>query len=527
MKKIYLSAITLFAFSLLSHAQSFTAGNIVVYKVGDGTTTLSNASFPITLDEYSPAGVLALSHPMPTAASGSNKRIVASGSATSEGQMTRSYDKRYLIVPGYDAATGVTGIASTTASANNRMVGIVGFDGSIDATTALTDAYSGNNLRGATSTNGTDIWVSGTPGSIKYTTKGATTSVSVTDSPSNTRTVNVFNGQLYGSSASGTYLGVFSVGSGAPSTYAAGASSILNGFPRAKIGSVTPSEYGFAVNPSTTIVYVADDNSTANNGGIQKWTLSGGVWSMAYVLNSGLSAGARSVIVDWSGANPVIYAITADATNKLVKVTDAGSSSAFSTLVTASANYVFRGLAFAPEDAPVPVKLTSFTAVSNTNAVQLHWITAQEINTKEFTVEKSIDGMSFTAISKTNAAGNTGTTHNYQSVDNNPSAGTSYYRLVTTDIDGNLSYSDIVKVRYSENISIFPNPVKDQFTISHPASTNAILSISDIQGKRLRLVTITNGSTSTKVSVNGLSKGQYIIKYSDKNSVTIKTLIKE
>ena len=375
MKKIYLLLSILSGLSISLNAQSaFTAGNIVVYKIGNGTT-LSSAAFPVTLDEFKPNGDFVLSHPMPTAVSGSNKRIVESGSATSDGLLTRSSDGQYLVVSGYDADPATASVASTTSAATNRMVGIVDYNGNIDASTALSDAYSGNNFRGAISTNGTDIWTAGTAssgGGVHYTTKGSTTSTVISGTTiTNFRSVNIFNGQLYASSASGAFQGISTIGSGTPKS-GTNTVTLLNGFPTAS----GPSSYEFAMNTAGTIIYVADDRATASGGGIQKWTLSSGTWLLAYTLNSGLTSGARGITVDWSGTNPVIYATTADATaNKIVTATDGGSSSSFTTLATAAANYIYRGIAFAPVVSnPVPVTLIKFNAALNNNTVQLQYL---------------------------------------------------------------------------------------------------------------------------------------------------------
>ena len=68
---------------------AFTPGNIVVYRVGaGGAATLVNTGNPIFLDEYTPAGALVQSLALPTTTSGSNHRLIASGTATSEGLLT-------------------------------------------------------------------------------------------------------------------------------------------------------------------------------------------------------------------------------------------------------------------------------------------------------------------------------------------------------------------------------------------------------------------------------------------------------
>src|SRR6059058_2854684 len=60
---------------------AFTPGDLVVYRVGDGTTSLTSSSVPVFLDEYASNGTLVQSIAMPTTVSGAQKRLVASGTA--------------------------------------------------------------------------------------------------------------------------------------------------------------------------------------------------------------------------------------------------------------------------------------------------------------------------------------------------------------------------------------------------------------------------------------------------------------
>src|SRR3954471_6558150 len=81
-------------------AAAFTPGNLVIYRVGDGASALINTGNPVFLDEYTPAGSLVQSLPMPSAAS---PRLIASGTSTSEGLLTRSTDGNYVVLTGYNA----------------------------------------------------------------------------------------------------------------------------------------------------------------------------------------------------------------------------------------------------------------------------------------------------------------------------------------------------------------------------------------------------------------------------------------
>src|SRR5215470_7266685 len=60
---------------------AFTAGDVVIYRVGDGSGSLVNTGNAVFLDEYTPSGTLVQSVALPTTASGANKQLIASGTA--------------------------------------------------------------------------------------------------------------------------------------------------------------------------------------------------------------------------------------------------------------------------------------------------------------------------------------------------------------------------------------------------------------------------------------------------------------
>ena len=143
---VAVSSAAVMLFSVLSLTQhlravtppAFTPGNVVVYRAGSGAGSLVNTGNPVFLDEYTPAGTLVQSMALPTTASGANHRLISSGTATSEGLMTRSVDGRYLVLTGYDAPMPTTGLAGTASATVPRVVGRVDDAGTIDTTTALT-----------------------------------------------------------------------------------------------------------------------------------------------------------------------------------------------------------------------------------------------------------------------------------------------------------------------------------------------------------------------------------------------------
>jgi len=329
-----------------AHAASFQSGNVVVYRVGTGSAALgSNTGTAVFLDEYTPSGTLVQSIAMPTTASGSNKRLVASGTATSEGLLTRSTDGRFIVLTGYDAALGTTPLTSTTGATVNRVVGRVGASGEVDTSTALSDFASGNNPRSAASTDGTNIWVGGGAGGVRYTTFGSTTSTQLSTTLTNIRQTRVFDGQLYITTNSGTTVRLGTVGTGLPTTSGQTISN-LPGFP------VTGSPYGFffadldAGVAGADTVYVADDTP----GTIQKYSFVNGNWTASGTISA---TGVRGLTGKVTGSSVELFVTSGTSLSTLTDTSGYNQtiSGTVSSIATAGANTAFRGVALAPAGA--------------------------------------------------------------------------------------------------------------------------------------------------------------------------------
>ncbi|HMD00340.1 MAG TPA: T9SS type A sorting domain-containing protein, partial [Ferruginibacter sp.] len=167
----------------------------------------------------------------------------------------------------------------------------------------------------------------------------------------------------------------------------------------------------------------------------------------------------------------------------------------------------------------LPVKLGYFAAKKvNEQQVQLDWATTAEINTKEFVILRSNDGINYTELTKVNAKGNSSTEVKYGIMDPAPKAGANFYRLVTVDIDGWKSYSDIVLVNMNiatvkAMMSVYPNPAHDEVTInlSNLPLYNNSLIVSDMTGAVLINKLALNGS-AIKLNVSTLKSGTYVVK---------------
>ncbi len=362
-KSLLFSAIAVTAVMGNDVKAQFTTGNVVVLQVGNGVSTLSNVAAPLFLKEYnttmaSQTTAVSMVAIPPSGTGGA--RLTNSGSASSEGQITLSADSTKIVIAGYDADTATTGVASTTSLAVPRAIDTVGKLGIPGRADTSQSAFTGNNIRSATRGSTENYWAAGGNTGTYYMGNLATPTVIQSATASNTRVILAANGKLYFTTSSGTprFLRINSQ----PTTATVADTLITLG-----IGA---SPYGFAINSSESVIYIADDRTTSA-GGIQKWTLNGTTWSLTYTLNVGSGLGARSVIADWSTTAPTLYAVTTAIGGSLVKMVDSNATAVPLTLATGTATAIIRSVAFVPRavftcvPATLATSATPYTCASN------------------------------------------------------------------------------------------------------------------------------------------------------------------
>ncbi len=322
---------------------AFAAGNLAIYRIGDGSAALTSGSTAVFVDEYTPSGTLIQSIALPTTASGGNNQLTASGTATSEGMLTRSSDGQFLVLTGYAANTGTASIAGTNSTTVPRTLGRIDSQGNVNTSTTTT-AFNTNNIRSAASIDGTSIYAVGANTGVVLQPLGGTGAGTVVSSSTlNLRNINIFGGQLYVSSSSGS-LRLASVGSGVP-TNTGNTATNLPGFPT----TGSPYQYFFADLSASVAgvdtVYVADDTP----GTIQKFSLVGGNWTSNGSIATG-TASTRGLTAIVNGASVSLFGTTG---SSLITVVDtsgynAAPPSTATSIASAGTNKVFRGIALAP-----------------------------------------------------------------------------------------------------------------------------------------------------------------------------------
>lgn len=180
----------------------------------------------------------------------------------------------------------------------------------------------------------------------------------------------------------------------------------------------------------------------------------------------------------------------------------------------------FSGFIVHTASAPLPVQLISFTGNWQGADVLLQWQTAAEVNHDYFEVEKSLDGVSYTAIGRLNGNNGLGV-RNYLWLDTDAAgAPRLYYRLKIVSISGAVEYSDVVimtpdqAARFLTRVS--PNPFRDQLQLglNLPAAGKVLVRITDIAGRVVvsRTVDAPRGfSTLVLPEAAGLAGGTYVL----------------
>jgi len=114
------------------------------------------------------------------------------------------------------------------------------------------------------------------------------------------------------------------------------------------------------------------------------------------------------------------------------------------------------------ESVALPVDLVTFNiALNRKQEVDLTWISENELNLKNYEIERGSDGVNFQVIETVAAVGEENRM-NYAAVDKFPLRGKSYYRLKMNDLDGSVKYSAVRTIligALADNVVLYPNPI--------------------------------------------------------------------
>lgn len=159
----------------------------------------------------------------------------------------------------------------------------------------------------------------------------------------------------------------------------------------------------------------------------------------------------------------------------------------------------------------LPVNLIDYSANWSGVNVDLQWVTASETNSGKFTIERSSDMNEWVEIRTLAAAGNSTNTITYRTYDDNPKAGTNYYRLKQFDTNGQETLSEVRAVEVDGIAPVpYPNPASEYIRFNGDLSEIQNIRVIDLRGK-IVIDHFNNGSSSTEINVSHLAQGSYLV----------------
>ncbi|MDQ8005339.1 MAG: gliding motility-associated C-terminal domain-containing protein [Pedobacter sp.] len=452
-KLLFLMTCALAIFTTAS--AQFTAGNLAVYRYGDGTPMVNAGRVPVFIDEYNPVtGQRVRTITVSRTANGANfglegMGLTSGGTFEGEGFPVLSRNGETLSVIGYNPAqTGQFVIATINAN------------GDVNTTTLVASEDAIGAPRSAV-VEGNAVYFNGHSNGARYKLLGTTTaSTRVSSSPINSPRVLTIADTYFSASNNGTKIFAPYASTNVPNAALPTTSVTFPTSPNIPGSAPLVSAHqvlAFRSATNRTLIYVLDDNGGAPLIKKYRSNASGSDWvqfgNVAVPVNtksiSGVYSNTGVTLYFTTYANPSagnasqLYAFTNSFTPANEGETAANMTGSPVLLATASANTTFRGVTMAPVYGKVPSDLTA--NVISLNEVRLNW---RDNSTTEtgFEISRSTDNVNFSSLAT--VAQNV-TTY----TDNTVVAGTTYYYKVRgIEPGGPVVYSNTVNVTAGSGI---------------------------------------------------------------------------
>ena len=168
-----------------------------------------------------------------------------------------------------------------------------------------------------------------------------------------------------------------------------------------------------------------------------------------------------------------------------------------------------------PFNSPLAVNLVHFTAIKNNNNALVNWRTENEVDISSYLLERSYDGVNFSAAGTVAAKNGSSNSYTYTDLNAVLNAGTSkyiFYRLKITDKNARFRYSEIAKLSLDKTgteITIGPAVFNSFVNVYSNEAIKQVL-VYDMNGK---LVYQTANLLGNKLLLSAnLPKGMYLFK---------------
>ena len=167
------------------------------------------------------------------------------------------------------------------------------------------------------------------------------------------------------------------------------------------------------------------------------------------------------------------------------------------------------------QNAALGIHLLNFAATKVSGGSQTVWKTENEQSYSNFTVERSTDnGVTYTVLGGF-LSGAQGT---YSFLDKSPASGIDLYRLKIEDLNGTVTYSQVIPLSYTtingitaNNISVYPNPASSIINLSINQNNSAATNLSALQSLG-QTPSLANSNTTASFVIKVINITGYVVK---------------
>jgi len=188
---------------------------------------------------------------------------------------------------------------------------------------------------------------------------------------------------------------------------------------------------------------------------------------------------------------------------------------------------------------PLPVELSSFSAVIIENGIQLKWRTETEVSNYGFDILRQAQDDKWVMLGFVEGHGNSNSSKDYSFVDENASDGKYYYRLKQIDTDGKFEYSKTIEIDFGSPMNYemsqnYPNPFNPSTTIRFSVSESSFINLSIFNSLGEKVAELVNEVKEPGVhtiefnaesAAGGLSSGTYFYRIKSNNYTNTKKMV--
>lgn len=168
---------------------------------------------------------------------------------------------------------------------------------------------------------------------------------------------------------------------------------------------------------------------------------------------------------------------------------------------------------------PLPVSFINFSAMCQNDGINVSWTTATETNSKRFELERSNDGVNYTAISRINGHGTTQEQNSYSYIDKPAEKQQYYYRLKQIDIDNQITYYNTLAESnnycYEKEMEllVFPNPANESIFVKSTSDKPIMIEIINDCGQLVyKSEKAVTNEEQIEITTSHLSNGIYAVR---------------